>query len=211
MPWIGWLLDLSLAFGGSFFPRGRSQPGCSCGRCLSPSFQPEVADLVEGANLHFSSDLAVDSLSSGLAGDGCRRFPGCEPGVPAASVNRLAVGGARNGPRRGPAMDCGAIASRKTTASARMDWNVGFDSAPSLRVLSDRCALLWQTFGVKAMPIMSAPLRSTSLGEFWGKRWNLGFRQLSYELIFRPLHRRLGTEGAGFLVFARVWVDRTTW
>jgi len=62
-------------------------------------------------------------------------------------------------------------------------------------------ALLWQRFGVKAKPIMSAPLRSTSLAEFWGKRWNLGFRQLSYELIFRPLHRSLGTEGAGLLVF----------
>jgi hypothetical protein len=30
--------------------------------------------------------------------------------------------------------------------------------------------------------------------EFWGKRWNLGFRQLAHEFIFRPLqktHRRL--------------------
>jgi hypothetical protein len=62
-------------------------------------------------------------------------------------------------------------------------------------------ALAWQAFGVKALPIMSAPLRSTSLAEFWGKRWNLGFRQVSYELIFRPLHRSLGTEGAGLLVF----------
>jgi hypothetical protein len=62
-------------------------------------------------------------------------------------------------------------------------------------------ALVWQTFGVKANPIMSAPLRSTSLAEFWGKRWNLGFRQLSYELIFRPLHRTLGAEAAGLLVF----------
>jgi alginate O-acetyltransferase complex protein AlgI len=62
-------------------------------------------------------------------------------------------------------------------------------------------ALLWQLFGVKAKPIMSAPLRSTSLAEFWGKRWNLGFRQLSYELIFRPLHRSLGTAGASLLVF----------
>ena len=44
-------------------------------------------------------------------------------------------------------------------------------------------ALLWQTLGVKATAIISAPLRSTSLGEFWGKRWNLGFRQLSHELI----------------------------
>jgi membrane bound O-acyltransferase family protein len=37
--------------------------------------------------------------------------------------------------------------------------------------------------------------------EFWGKRWNLGFRQLSHDLIFRPLHGRLGVGGAGFLVF----------
>src|SRR5580704_14334097 len=43
-------------------------------------------------------------------------------------------------------------------------------------------ALLWQSVGVDAKAIMSAPLRSTSLGEFWGKRWNLGFRQLSHEL-----------------------------
>jgi Membrane bound O-acyl transferase family len=63
-------------------------------------------------------------------------------------------------------------------------------------------ALLWQSVGVNAKAIMSAPLRSTSLGEFWGKRWNLGFRQLCHELIFRPLHRRLGADAAGFLVFA---------
>ena len=61
--------------------------------------------------------------------------------------------------------------------------------------------LIWQRFGVKATPIMSTPLRSTSLGEFWGKRWNLGFRQLAHELIFRPLHRKLGAGAAGFLVF----------
>jgi alginate O-acetyltransferase complex protein AlgI len=63
-------------------------------------------------------------------------------------------------------------------------------------------ALLWQSLGVKANAIMSAPLRSTSLGEFWGRRWNLGFRQLSHELIFRPLHRRLGVDAVGFVAFA---------
>jgi hypothetical protein len=62
-------------------------------------------------------------------------------------------------------------------------------------------ALVWQSLGVKAEPIMSAPLRSGSLGEFWGKRWNLGFRQLAHELIFRPLYRPLGPDAAGFLVF----------
>ena len=62
-------------------------------------------------------------------------------------------------------------------------------------------SLLWQSIGVKAEPIMSAPLRSASLGEFWGKRWNLGFRQLAHQLIFRPLHRTIGAGAAGFLVF----------
>jgi Membrane bound O-acyl transferase family len=62
-------------------------------------------------------------------------------------------------------------------------------------------SLLWQTLGVNAQPIMSAPFRSTSLGEFWGKRWNLGFRRLGHELIFRRLYRRLGPDAAGFLVF----------
>ncbi len=63
-------------------------------------------------------------------------------------------------------------------------------------------ALVWQSLGVNAESIMSAPLRSTSLAEFWGKRWNLGFRQLAHELIFRRLYRGLGAGVAGFLVFA---------
>ena len=62
-------------------------------------------------------------------------------------------------------------------------------------------ALFWQRLGVDAMPIMSNPLRSASLSEFWGKRWNLGFRQLSYDLIFGPLHKSMGVAAAGFLVF----------
>jgi len=62
-------------------------------------------------------------------------------------------------------------------------------------------SLLWRTAGVNAPPIMAAPLASTSLAEFWGRRWNLGFRQLAYDLVFRPLHRRLGPVTASFLVF----------
>jgi len=62
-------------------------------------------------------------------------------------------------------------------------------------------ALMWQRLGVDARPIMSAPLRSTSLSEFWGRRWNLGFRQLSYDFIFRPLQRTQGAWAATMLVF----------
>jgi Membrane bound O-acyl transferase family len=62
-------------------------------------------------------------------------------------------------------------------------------------------ALSWRALGVDAEPIMQAPIFSRSLSEFWGKRWNLGFRQLSYDFIFQPLHRGLGVAGATLLVF----------
>ena len=62
-------------------------------------------------------------------------------------------------------------------------------------------SLVWRTAGVDAQPIMAAPLRATSLAEFWGKRWNLGFRQLAHEFVFHPLHRVMGTAGASFVVF----------
>jgi hypothetical protein len=62
-------------------------------------------------------------------------------------------------------------------------------------------SLFWRSIGIDAKPIMSAPLFSTSLGEFWGKRWNLGFSQLAHDLIFRPLHRAWGAKVTGFFVF----------
>jgi alginate O-acetyltransferase complex protein AlgI len=62
-------------------------------------------------------------------------------------------------------------------------------------------ALFWQSLRIDAVPIMQAPLRARSLSEFWGKRWNLGFRQLSYDLVFGPSHRHWGAGVAGFLAF----------
>ncbi len=62
-------------------------------------------------------------------------------------------------------------------------------------------SLFWRSYGVNARPIMSAPLLATSLGEFWGRRWNLGFSQLAHDLAVRPLHRPWGANVIGFLVF----------
>jgi hypothetical protein len=53
-------------------------------------------------------------------------------------------------------------------------------------------ALVWQAAGVNARPIMQAPASATSLSEFWGKRWNLGFRQLTHGLVFEPIRKRAG-------------------
>ncbi len=62
-------------------------------------------------------------------------------------------------------------------------------------------ALAWQSAGVNAEAIMQHPLSSKSLSEFWGKRWNLGFRQLSHEFVFRPLQKIAGPQAAMLLVF----------
>jgi hypothetical protein len=62
-------------------------------------------------------------------------------------------------------------------------------------------ALFWQSVGIDAEPIMSNPAASKSLSEFWGERWNLGFRQLAHDFIFSPLHKRIGPGAAGLLVF----------
>ena len=44
----------------------------------------------------------------------------------------------------------------------------------------------WRRLGVEARPVMDKPLASTSLREFWGRRWNTAFRDLAHRFLFRP-------------------------
>lgn len=62
-------------------------------------------------------------------------------------------------------------------------------------------SLLWRAAGVDAPPIMQAPLSAISLSDFWGRRWNLGFRQLTHRLVFTPARSRLGAPAAVLLSF----------
>jgi hypothetical protein len=62
-------------------------------------------------------------------------------------------------------------------------------------------SLVWRWAGVDARPIMQAPLSATSLSDFWGRRWNLGFRQLTHRLIFLPAKTRAGLAPAILLSF----------
>jgi len=60
----------------------------------------------------------------------------------------------------------------------------------------------WRGRGVEARALMNRPLASTSLGEFWGRRWNTAFRDLTHRFLFRPCASWFGTRGgvlAGFL------------
>jgi hypothetical protein len=59
----------------------------------------------------------------------------------------------------------------------------------------------WRRIGVDARPLMNWPLRSASLSEFWGQRWNTAFRDLTHRFLFRPLLPRIGMRGALFVGF----------
>jgi len=62
-------------------------------------------------------------------------------------------------------------------------------------------SLVWQASGVDAQPIMQEPATATSLSDFWGKRWNLGFRQLTHGLVFKPVRERFGLAVATLSAF----------
>jgi alginate O-acetyltransferase complex protein AlgI len=56
--------------------------------------------------------------------------------------------------------------------------------------LLDLIALAWRRAGVNAEPLMHQPTRATSLADFRGRRWNMGFRTLAHDFLFAPLARR---------------------
>jgi|GEM_PF-260433 len=50
----------------------------------------------------------------------------------------------------------------------------------------------WRNLGVPCTSLFNTPLISTSLSEFWGRRWNLAFSEMTALAIFRPLRSYLG-------------------
>jgi D-alanyl-lipoteichoic acid acyltransferase DltB (MBOAT superfamily) len=67
----------------------------------------------------------------------------------------------------------------------------------------------WRLVGVNARPLMDDPLTSESVTEFWGRRWNTAFRDLTHRFLFRPLMPSLGARGAifGGFVFSGIVHD----
>jgi hypothetical protein len=62
---------------------------------------------------------------------------------------------------------------------------------------------LWRSAGVAAEPLMDCPVASENLSEFWGRRWNRAFRDLTHRYLFRPLTPLVGARAAllaGFLL-----------
>lgn len=65
----------------------------------------------------------------------------------------------------------------------------------------------WRRAAIPARPLMSRPVASVSLGEFWGRRWNTAFRDFTSRFLFRPMTRQFGARWglAGGFVFSG-WV-----
>lgn len=59
----------------------------------------------------------------------------------------------------------------------------------------------WRFRGVDAKPLMDWPIRSQSVSDFWGKRWNRAFRDLTHRFVFRPLTNRFGLVIGSLLAF----------
>jgi hypothetical protein len=93
-------------------------------------------------------------------------------------------------------------------ATARLAWvatrSRWLATAPLLPGLSlivhfgvfDLVAGAWRWAGVDCKPLFRSPLRATSLGEFWGRRWNLAFSEMTALAIYQPLVRRVGRRPA---------------
>jgi hypothetical protein len=60
----------------------------------------------------------------------------------------------------------------------------------------------WRRAGVDASPIMHRPLATTSVSDFWARRWNTTYRDLVHRYIFQPLSRWLGAALAMVIGFA---------
>lgn len=60
---------------------------------------------------------------------------------------------------------------------------------------------IWRLSGVSTYCLFKAPLKAKSLNEFWSKRWNLAFSEMTSISIFRPLKGKVGGIPALMIAF----------
>jgi len=68
--------------------------------------------------------------------------------------------------------------------------------------LFELASIGWRALRVDAPSIMNRPLGSTSVSEFWGRRWNAAFNDLAVSLVFRPVARHTTVLAATLIAFA---------
>ena len=60
---------------------------------------------------------------------------------------------------------------------------------------------VWRALGADTGPLFREPLRSRSLSEFWGRRWNLAFSEMTAIAVYRPLGNVIGRRAALIVAF----------
>jgi alginate O-acetyltransferase complex protein AlgI len=65
----------------------------------------------------------------------------------------------------------------------------------------DFYALIFRAMGFAVEKVWDCPVAATTLGKFWGQRWNRIVSGMAREIIFMPLARRTGARFALFAVF----------
>lgn len=60
---------------------------------------------------------------------------------------------------------------------------------------------MWRLSGVATYHLFKAPAKAKSLNEFWSKRWNLAFSEMTSVAIFRPLKNKTGSAVALMIAF----------
>jgi alginate O-acetyltransferase complex protein AlgI len=60
---------------------------------------------------------------------------------------------------------------------------------------------IWNLAAIGAYPLFRSPLRSESLNEFWGKRWNIAFSEMTSIALYRPLRKKIGEQPARYIAF----------
>jgi alginate O-acetyltransferase complex protein AlgI len=61
---------------------------------------------------------------------------------------------------------------------------------------------MWRLHGANTYLLFRQPAKALSLNEFWSKRWNIAFSEMTSVAIFRPLKNRTGAPWALMLAFA---------
>ena len=93
---------------------------------------------------------------------------------------------------------------QESMASSTGVWLATFFLLPALSLimhfgLFNLLAGAWRFAGADCHPLFRDPLQSTSLTEFWGRRWNLAFSEMTTLAVFRPLR---GVTGTGIATIA---------
>lgn len=136
-------------------------------------------------------------------------WPGMRPGLFTRVPRRPLPGGARLCGRGAVHLACGIA----FVAAARVVWTATASRFLATALLLPGLSLIlhfgifnlgagaWRLAGVDCEPLFRAPLLSRSLREFWSRRWNQAFSEMTAVAVYRPLADAIGRPPALLAAF----------